>query len=113
MKPAAFVLAAVLGLAAVTAPALAADDSRVKDATRQVEGGAKEIGKGDVGEGVSETAKGVGETVAEGAKYTGDKLKEAGRAAEPEARSAWNYTRNGAIAFGRSVRDFLASLFSR
>ena len=113
MKPAAFVLAAVLGLAAVTAPALAADDSRVKDATRQVEGGAKEIGKGEVGEGVRETAKGVGETVVEGAKYTGDKLKEAGRAAEPEARSAWNYTRDGAIAFGRSVRDFFASLFSR
>ena len=113
MKPAVFVLAAVVGVAAVSAPVLAADDSRVKDATRQVEEGAKEIGKGDVGEGVKETAKGIGETVVEGAKYSGDKLKEAGRAAEPEARSAWNYTRDGAIAFGRSVRDFFASLFSR
>ena len=113
MKPAVFVLGAVLGVAAITAPALAADDSRVKDATRQVEDGAKEIGKGDVGEGVKETAKGVGETVVEGAKYSGEKLKEAGRAAEPEARSAWTYTRDGAIAFGRSVRDFFASLFFR
>jgi hypothetical protein len=113
MKPAAFMLAAVLGLAVVSAPALAADDSRVKDATRQVEDGAKKIGKGEVGDGVKETAKSVGETVAEGAKYTGEKIKESGRAAEPEARSAWNYTREGAIAFGRSVRDFFASLFSR
>ena len=113
MKPAVFALAAVLGVVGVTAPALAADDSRVKDATRQVEDGAKEIGKGQVGEGVKETAKGVAETVVEGAKYSGEKLKEAGRAAEPEARSAWNYTRDGAIAFGRSVRDFFASLFSR
>ena len=113
MKPAVFVLAAVFGLAAVTAPALAADDSRVKDATRQVEDGAKDVGKGGVVEGVKETAKGVGETVVEGAKYSGEKLKEAGRAAEPEARSAWNSTRDGAIALGRSVREFFASLFSR
>jgi hypothetical protein len=113
MKPAGFVLAAVLGLAAVTAFALAANDSQVTDATRQVEDGAKKIGKGEVGEGVKETAKGVGETVVEGARYTGEKLRESGRAAEPEARSAWNHTRDGAIAFGRSVRDFFASLFSR
>ena len=113
MKPAVIIaLGAVLGLG-VSAPVLAADDSRVKGATRQVEDGAKKIGQGEVGQGVEQTAKGVGGTVAEGAKYTGEKLKESGRAAEPEARSAWDHTRDGAIAFGRSVRDFFASLFSK
>ena len=42
-----------------------------------------------VGTGVEETAKGVGHTVSEGAKYTGEKFKESGKAAEPEAKSAW------------------------
>lgn len=50
--------------------ALAADDSKVKAATNQVESGS-----GKVGEGVVETAKGIGKTVSEGAKYSGEKLK--------------------------------------
>jgi hypothetical protein len=57
--------------------ALAADDSKVKAATQQVEKGAKKIHKGKVGEGVKETAKGTGKTVSEGAKYSGNKVKEA------------------------------------
>lgn len=57
--------------------ALAADDSKVKAGTRQVESGAKKIPKGKVGEGVKETAKGVGKTVSEGAKYSWNKTKEA------------------------------------
>jgi hypothetical protein len=57
--------------------ALAADDSKVKAGTQQVESGAKKIPKGKVGEGVKETAKGVGKTVSEGAKYSGKKVKEA------------------------------------
>lgn len=57
--------------------ALAADDSKVKAATNQVEQGAKKIPKGKVGEGVKQTAKGVGKTVTEGAKYSGQKAKEA------------------------------------
>ena len=57
--------------------ALAADDSKVKGATNQVEQGAKKIPKGKVGEGVKQTAKGVGKTVTEGAKYSGQKVKEA------------------------------------
>jgi hypothetical protein len=57
--------------------ALAADDSKVKAATNQVEQGAKKIPKGKVGEGVKQTAKGVGKTVTEGAKYSGQKVKEA------------------------------------
>jgi hypothetical protein len=60
-----------------SALALAADDSKVKAATNQVEQGAKKIPKGKVGEGVKQTAKGVGKTVTEGAKYSGQKVKEA------------------------------------
>jgi hypothetical protein len=57
--------------------ALAADDSKVKAATQQVEKGAKKIPEGKVGEGIKETAKGVGKTVSEGAKYSWEKVKEA------------------------------------
>lgn len=57
--------------------ALAADDSKVKAATHQVEQGAKKIPAGKVGEGVKQTAKGVGKTVTEGAKYSGKKVQEA------------------------------------
>ena len=57
--------------------ARAADDSKVKAATQQVEKGAKKIPEGKVGEGVKETSKGVGKTVSEGAKYSGKKVKEA------------------------------------
>jgi len=53
----------VAGTLLVAAPALAADDSKVKGATQEVESGAKKIGEGDLGKGVPETAKGVGKTV--------------------------------------------------
>lgn len=89
----------------------AADDSKVKAATQQVESGAKRIGDGKVVEGVEETAKGVGNTVVEGAKFTGEKLKESGKAAEPAAKSAWENTRDGAVSFGRSVKSFFTRLF--
>jgi hypothetical protein len=64
----------------------AADDSKVKSATDQVEGGAKKIGEGKVGTGVEETAKGVGNTVVEGAKSN---------------------------SFGSSVKSFVTRLFSK
>lgn len=57
--------------------ALAADDSKVKAGTHQVESGAKKIPEGKIGEGVKETGKGVGKTVTEGAKYSGKKVKKA------------------------------------
>jgi hypothetical protein len=91
---------------------LAADDSKVKAATNQVENGAKKILDGKVGEGVGETAKGIGKTLAEGATYSGEKLKEAGQAAEPSAKTAWGNARDGAVAFGSSVKRFFTSLFS-
>ena len=100
-------------LAGPAFPVAAADDTKVKDATRSVETGAKKIGEGKVGEGVDETAKGIGKTVVEGAKYAGEKLKESGKAAEPEAKSAWQSTKDGAVAFGHGVKNFFNSLFSK
>ena len=91
--------------------AVAADDSKVKSATTQVESGAKKIPDGKVGEGVTETAKGVGNTAVEGAKYTGEKLKEAGQAAEPPAKTAWGNARDGAVGFGHTVKNFFTNLF--
>ncbi len=110
MKIVTIVLAGLL-IAAPLATSYAADDSKVKSATSRVETGAKKIGEGQVGEGVKETAKGVGATVVEGAKYTGEKLKESGKAAEPQAKSAWGHVRDGAYAFGHSVKNFFTQLF--
>jgi len=90
----------------------AADDTKVKDATRSVDSGAKKIGDGKIGEGVEETAKGVGKTVVEGAKFTGEKFKESGKAAAPEAKSAWGNVKDGATSFGHSVKSFFGRLFS-
>jgi hypothetical protein len=90
----------------------AADDSKVKAATQQVETGAKKIGDGQVGTGVEETAKGIGHTVAEGAKYTGEKFKESGKAAEPQAKSSWTSFKESANSFGHSVKNFFTNLFN-
>jgi hypothetical protein len=57
--------------------ALAADDSKVKAATHQIDRGTKKIHQGKIGEGVKETTTGTGRTVSEGAKYSGKKVKEA------------------------------------
>lgn len=103
--------AALAAFLLAVSPAPAADDSKVKGATQQVETGAKKIGEGEVGKGAEQTAKGVGKTVVEGAKYTGEKFKEAGRAAEPPARSSWQNVKEGASSFGRSVKNFFGTLF--
>jgi hypothetical protein len=110
MKRTAIALTFVVFLAPVL-PASAADDSKVKAATNQVESGAKQVGQGKVGDGVENTAKGIGNTVAEGAKYTGEKLKESGKAAEPEAKSAWTNLKESANSFGGSVKNFFTKLF--
>ena len=90
----------------------AAEDTKVKAATEQVERGAKKIPDGKIGEGVGETAKGIGNTVVEGAKFTGEKLKESGKAAEPEAKSTWSNLKESANSFGASVKNFFTRLFS-
>ena len=63
-------------LSGVLAPTYAADDSKVKAATRQVDRGAHKIGDGKVGEGAADMARGIGHTVVEGAKFTGENIKE-------------------------------------
>jgi hypothetical protein len=92
-------------------PLMAADSTEVNAATRQVERGANQIGQGKVLEGAGETAKGIGNTVVEGAKYTGQKFGDAGQAAAPAAKTAWERTKEGTGAFGTSVREFFTSLF--
>jgi hypothetical protein len=69
------------------------------------------MGQGQVLAGAGETAKGIGNTVVEGAKYTGQKIGEAGQAAGPAAKTAWERTKEGAVAFGSSVREFFGTLF--
>ena len=54
----------------------AADRTKVDRATQRVQQGAREIGQGNVGSGVKETAKGIGNTVVEGAKFSGQTIKE-------------------------------------
>ena len=103
--------AAILILALVllsTTRAPAADDSKLKEATRQVESGAKAAGQG-----IADTAKGVGTTVVEGAKVAGEKIKEAGKAAEPQARNAWGQVKDGAASFGQSVKSFFTRLVGK
>ena len=87
--------------------AAAADDSKVTDATKQVERGARKIPGGEVGDGVEETAKGIGNAVSEGAEYSAEKLQEAGKAAEPPAKTAWGHAPDGAVAFGHTSRASL------
>jgi hypothetical protein len=99
-------------IAGAVGPVIAADDAKVKAATRRVERGGKMIGNGKVGQGIEETAKGVGATVVEGAKFSGNKLKASGKAAEPAAKGAWSSFKQSANAFGASVKRFFARLFS-
>lgn len=93
------------------APGQAADGTQVDAATQQVGLGVQQIGRGQVLVGTGELAKGIGNTVVESAKFTGQKLAEAGRAAGPDAKTAWERTKEGAVAFGSSVREFVGSLF--
>jgi hypothetical protein len=65
---------AVVGMTGSVAGA--ADKTKVDQATSQVERGAKQMGQGNVGSGVKETAKGIGNTVVEGAKFSGETIKE-------------------------------------
>jgi hypothetical protein len=93
------------------APGQAADSTTVDAAKQQVERGAQQIGQGQVLGGAGELARGIGNTVWEGARFTGQKLGEAGRAAGPDAKTAWDRTKEGVAAFGSSVRDFFVNLF--
>ena len=56
--------------------AAAADKTKVDQATKRVERGAKQIGQGQVGPGFKAMFTGVGHTVVEGAKFSGENIKE-------------------------------------
>ena len=68
------VLVLVVGLACGVAAA--ADSTKVDQATRRVEQGAKQIGQGDIGQGFKEMFTGIGLTIVEGAKFTGNTIGE-------------------------------------
>ena len=75
MKLLAFILAAAVVMGSAL-PARAADDTKVKAATEQVEVGARKIGDGKLGPGFEQTFKGVGNTIVEGAKYSGHAIQD-------------------------------------
>ena len=54
----------------------AADKTKVDQATKRVERGAKQIGQGQVGPGFKEMFTGIGQTIVEGAKFSGENIKE-------------------------------------
>lgn len=64
----------VVGLACVSAGA--ADKTKVDEATKQVEQGAKQIGQGQLGSGFKQFFVGIGHTIVEGAKFSGENIKE-------------------------------------
>jgi hypothetical protein len=98
-------IAALLMLAPVGG-ALASGDSKIQEGTQQVETGAQQVGNG-----IQDTAEGIGKTVVGGAEVAGERLKEAGDAAGPQAKTAWVRIRDGAVAFGQSVKNFFGRLF--
>jgi hypothetical protein len=70
----AFAFLATLALSCVTAGA--ADKTKVDQATKRIERGAKQIGEGQVGPGFKEMFTGIGHTIVEGAKFSGENIKE-------------------------------------
>lgn len=54
----------------------AADKSKMDGATKQIEKGARQIGRGQVGLGFKPMFMGVGHTIAEGAKFSGENINE-------------------------------------
>ena len=64
----------IVGLAC--GAAVAADKTKVDEATRRVEQGAKQIGQGDLGPGFKELFIGIGHTIFEGAKFSGTTIGE-------------------------------------
>ena len=104
----------VLGLAVLTWLGLssnlpcAAETSKAGSTTKQVEGGAKQVGRG-----VEDTARGVGNTVVEGAKVAGEKMQEAGKTAQPQVEDTLNKVKDGAESAGTNVKNFFNKLFGK
>lgn len=70
------VLGSLAAVALACGAAGAADKTRVDHATKRVDRGAKQIGRGQVGPGFKEMFTGVGHTIVEGAKFSHENLKE-------------------------------------
>jgi len=68
--------ACLVALALSCGTAGAADKTNVNRATKQVDQGAKQIGRGNVGPGFKEMFTGVGHTIVEGAKFSGNTMGE-------------------------------------
>jgi len=68
--------ACLVAVALLCGTAGAADKTKVDRATKQVEQGAKQIGRGHVGPGFKEMFTGIGHTVVEGAKFSGNTMGE-------------------------------------
>ena len=69
-------IACLVVLALASGAASAANKTKVDQATRRVEQGAKQIGQGKVGPGFKEMFTGIGHTVFEGAKFSGNSMDE-------------------------------------
>ena len=91
----------------------AADKTRVDQATRRVERGAKEIGHGQVGPGFKEMFTGIGHTIVEGAKFSGENIKEfftpkrsgASPARSPKPRSGQGPSASRSSTAGSAARS--------
>jgi hypothetical protein len=101
-------LAMLMGLGLSSVLSCAAETSKVGPATKQVESGAKQVGRG-----VEDTAKAVGNTVVDGAKVAGEKIQEAGKTAQPQVEDTLDKVKDGAEAAGASVKNFFHKLFSK
>jgi hypothetical protein len=66
----------VLIVALACGAAVAADRTKVDEATTRVEQGAKQIGRGDIGSGFKNMFIGIGHTIVEGAKFSGNTIGE-------------------------------------
>ncbi|HET7341382.1 MAG TPA: hypothetical protein VFL90_07970 [Methylomirabilota bacterium] len=72
-----FLILSVVALVSLTrGVSTGADTTRVDEATRRVEHGAKQIGEGDLGLGFKTLFTGLGGTIVEGAKFTGNTIVE-------------------------------------
>ena len=70
-------IAGLMLIAVSGSPSFGADRSKVDQATRRVQQGARQIGQGHVGSGFKQLFAGIGHTIVEGAKYSGRTIGEA------------------------------------
>ncbi len=75
----------------------AAETSQVNAVTKQVESGARQVGR----------------SVEDTAKVAGEKVQDARRAAQPQAENTFNKVKDGAESAGTSVKNFVNKLFGK